>query len=136
MKEASLIVLDSLKYESEDIFAYQDQQATYLYSMAMMKVLDDLKQLTANIVTDTDDVPGSANGQGTNSSSGGSGKGLARSRTDVLFPASRRLGEKGLPYRYSKTLRKEFSILFKRSILYHWKNVKLLCMISSYAKQM
>lgn len=49
-----------------------------------------------------------------------------RNRSEEFYSQSRSLAETGLPYRYHKSLLQEFSILYVRSLMYHWKNVRTL----------
>jgi ABC-type multidrug transport system ATPase subunit len=55
---------------------------------------------------------------------------LSRTITrDEFFSARRRLGESGTNQRYKKTLWKEVSILIRRSVKYHVKNVSCSCIV-------
>jgi ABC-type multidrug transport system ATPase subunit len=46
-------------------------------------------------------------------------------RSEEHYTRARRLAEPGLPIRYQKSLRQQFTILFLRSLSYHWKNVSV-----------
>eukprot|EP01034_Spumella_vulgaris_P022154 gene22154-28261_t len=53
---------------------------------------------------------------------------LHQGRSEEHYSLARRLAEPGLPIRYHKSLRQQFTILFLRSLSYHWKNSMYLRM--------
>jgi ABC-type multidrug transport system ATPase subunit len=57
---------------------------------------------------------------------------LHSGRAEEHYTRARRLAEPGLPIRYQKSLRQQFTILFLRSMAYHWKNVSFANIIDIF----